>query len=79
MPGRRNGGTWERGKVKKVVVERTLRTFLTFLRRIAGMPDYDAHVAHLRRFHPEHPIPSQREFYDEFTRTRYGEGPTRCC
>ena len=54
-------------------------SFLTFLRRIAGMPDYVAHVEHLRRCHPDQPVPTERQFFDEFTRARYGDGPTRCC
>jgi uncharacterized short protein YbdD (DUF466 family) len=49
------------------------------LRRIAGMPDYVAHVEHLRRHHPERPMPSRREFYEDFVRARYQDGPTRCC
>jgi uncharacterized short protein YbdD (DUF466 family) len=49
------------------------------MRQIAGMPDYSAHVQHLRRFHPERPVPTERQFYDDFTRSRYGDGPTRCC
>jgi uncharacterized short protein YbdD (DUF466 family) len=49
------------------------------LRSIAGMPDYDAHVEHLRDFHPERPIPTERQFYDDFIRARYEDGPTRCC
>ena len=43
------------------------------------MPDYADHLEHLRRDHPERPIPSQREFYEEFVRNRYQDGPTRCC
>ncbi|MEO8227696.1 MAG: YbdD/YjiX family protein [Gemmatimonadota bacterium] len=43
------------------------------------MPDYPAHVAHLRSAHPERPIPSEREFFEEYLRTRYADGPTRCC
>jgi uncharacterized short protein YbdD (DUF466 family) len=54
-------------------------SFLSVLRRIAGMPDYEAYVAHLRRCHPECPLPSEREFYEEFVRNRYSEGATRCC
>jgi uncharacterized short protein YbdD (DUF466 family) len=50
-----------------------------FLRRIAGMPDYAAHIKHLQHSHPETPIPTEREFYDDFVRARYGDGPTRCC
>ncbi|MBA2627322.1 MAG: YbdD/YjiX family protein [Gemmatimonadales bacterium] len=49
------------------------------LRRIAGMPDYGAHVAHLRRAHPDRPVPTRKEFFDEYLRTRYADGPTRCC
>jgi uncharacterized short protein YbdD (DUF466 family) len=52
---------------------------LSALRRIAGMPDYAAHVEHLRRFHSGRPIPTEREFFEEFIRSRYGDGPTRCC
>jgi uncharacterized short protein YbdD (DUF466 family) len=50
-----------------------------FLRSIAGMPDYAAHIRHLRRYHPERRLPTEREFYEEFVRVRYGEGTTRCC
>lgn len=57
---------------------RVLRAAAT-LRRIAGMPDYRAHVAHLRSAHPERPIPGEREFFEEYLRTRYADGPTRCC
>jgi uncharacterized short protein YbdD (DUF466 family) len=56
-----------------------VRQIGAFLRRIAGMPDYAAHLEHLRRSHPERPIPTQREFYEEFVRSRYEDGPTRCC
>jgi uncharacterized short protein YbdD (DUF466 family) len=53
--------------------------FLSVLKRLLGMPDYAAYVAHLQTCHPERPVPSEREFYDEYVRTRYGDGPTRCC
>ena len=43
------------------------------------MPDYAAYVAHLERCHPGRPVPSEREFYLEYVRARYGDGPTRCC
>ena len=49
------------------------------VRRIAGMPDYASHVDHLRRCHPERPLPSEREFFEEYVRARYADGPTRCC
>jgi uncharacterized short protein YbdD (DUF466 family) len=57
----------------------TFPTFLTALRHIAGMPDYRAHVEHLRRCHPESPIPSEREFFEDYLQRRYQNGATRCC
>jgi uncharacterized short protein YbdD (DUF466 family) len=56
-------------------LEQLLRT----LRKVAGMPDYVEHVQHLHRCHPERPVPTQRQFYDEFVKARYEDGPTRCC
>ena len=56
-----------------------LSDLLVTLRSIAGMPDYQHYVEHLRQHHPERPIPSERDFYDDFVRARYGDGPTRCC
>ena len=53
--------------------------FLATLRRLLGMPDYDAYVAHLRARHPDRAIPTEREFYDDYVRARYADGPTRCC
>jgi uncharacterized short protein YbdD (DUF466 family) len=49
------------------------------LRRVAGMPDYAGHLEHLRRCHPDRPVPSEREFFEEFVKARYADGPTRCC
>jgi uncharacterized short protein YbdD (DUF466 family) len=51
----------------------------SFLRRIAGMPDYAAYLEHLSRCHPDRSVPSEREFYAEFVRSKYGDGCTRCC
>jgi uncharacterized short protein YbdD (DUF466 family) len=56
-----------------------MRELLRALRRVMSMPDYEAHLEHLRRCHPDRPAPSEREYFDQFVRTRYGDGPTRCC
>jgi uncharacterized short protein YbdD (DUF466 family) len=56
-----------------------ISNLLSAVRRIAGMPDYAAHLEHLRRCHPDRALPSEREFYEEYVRARYAEGPTRCC
>ena len=56
-----------------------LAKLLAGFKRIAGMPDYMAYTEHLRRCHPERLVPSERQFFEDFLRTRYGDGPTRCC
>ena len=43
------------------------------------MPDYEAYRAHLRERHPDRPVPSEREFYQEFVTARYAGGTSRCC
>ena len=52
---------------------------VTTIKRLTGMPDYEAYVAHLSARHPERPVPSEREFYDEFVRAKQGSGVMRCC
>lgn len=66
------GGLWRRVRAR-------LAGCLTTLRQVSGMPDYPAYVRHLRRRHPARPIPSEREYFDLYLRSRYGDGPTRCC
>jgi uncharacterized short protein YbdD (DUF466 family) len=87
MPGRRTDGQAD-GRTDVTLSKRSaargpglqlLAQLFGALRRIAGMPDYGAHLEHLRRVHPEKPIPSEREFYEDFVRNRYQDGPTRCC
>ena len=56
-----------------------LQIALQTLRRVAGMPDYAAHLEHVQRCHPDRPAPSEREFFEQYLRSRYGDGPTRCC
>jgi len=49
------------------------------VRRLTGMPDYDAYLAHCRDAHPDEPVRSEREFFDDYLKRRYEGGPTRCC
>ena len=56
-----------------------LSRLLPALRRLFGMPDYAGYCAHLRERHPDRALPTEREFFDQFVRVRYGDGPTRCC
>ena len=66
---------WDRGPAGTWA---SLAALLSAVRRVAGMPDYAAHLEHLRRCHPERPLPSDREFFEEYVRARYADGPTRC-
>ena len=56
-----------------------LANVLAVLRRVVGMPDYDSYVRHVRACHPERPVPSEREFFDEYIRVKYQGGAMRCC
>lgn len=56
-----------------------LAALLRVIRRMSGMPDYHAYLEHLRCRHPGQPVPTEREFYDSYLKTRYGDSPTRCC
>ena len=47
--------------------------------RITGMPDYQAYLTHVRAAHPERPLPTERQYFDEYLKGRYESGPTRCC
>jgi uncharacterized short protein YbdD (DUF466 family) len=76
---RGKGGDERKRGSGEVGLRGAFRRALSAVRRIAGMPDYSAHVEHLRRHHPDRPVPTERQFYDEFTRARYSDGPTRCC
>ncbi|WP_324191725.1 YbdD/YjiX family protein [Nocardia elegans] len=46
---------------------------------MVGGQDYQRYVAHLRRRHPDRPVPSEREYW----RTRHAEAErnpaSRCC
>jgi uncharacterized short protein YbdD (DUF466 family) len=48
-------------------------------RLLIGVPDYDTYVEHMRLRHPERPVMSYAEFFDERMRARYRGGGGRCC
>jgi uncharacterized short protein YbdD (DUF466 family) len=65
--------------VAKGPMLRFITRLIGLVRSIAGMPDYDCYLDHLRMHHPDAPVPTPRAFYEDFLRARYGDGPTRCC
>jgi uncharacterized short protein YbdD (DUF466 family) len=77
MQGRRTGGQAE-GRTEGTRPGWTVRLSQT-LRQVAGMPDYQRYLEHLQRCHPDRPIPTEKDYYQEFLGTRYQDGPTRCC
>jgi uncharacterized short protein YbdD (DUF466 family) len=49
-------------------------------RLMCGVPDYEGYVAHLRLHHPDRPVPSYGEFFQQRQDARYGRnGNARCC
>jgi uncharacterized short protein YbdD (DUF466 family) len=78
MLGKRTGGRADRRTVGPDGCA-GWRSLLSGIRRMTGMPDYAGYCEHLRRSHPEASLPSERQFYEDFVRSRYGDGPTRCC
>lgn len=60
-------------------ITRTWRALVAAARRIAGVPDYESYVAHLKSRHPERAIPSARTFFAERQQARYRAGGGRCC
>ena len=79
-PPHRPTRLWERqGILWLRLLLRKIETCVADFRRIAGMPDYNAYLEHLRRCHPDWPVPSEREFFALYVESRYGAGPTRCC
>ena len=59
--------------------ETALNRFVRAVRRILGMPDYEEYLRHLKRCHGSDPVPSEREFFESYLRSRYGRSPSRCC
>ena len=49
------------------------------VRRIIGVPDYAAYVAHVRACHPDRVPLSEAEFVADRLRARYEQPGNRCC
>ena len=56
-----------------------MRKLLSVFKRIVGMPDYAGYLAHAREHHPDCPLLSEREYYDQYLAARYSGGGSRCC
>jgi uncharacterized short protein YbdD (DUF466 family) len=52
--------------------------FWHVLREASGEGDYARYCAHLRAHHPDHPLPSEKQFYLERLKQKYAR-VSRCC
>ena len=52
---------------------------LSAFKQITGMPDYARYLEHAREYHPDCPLLSEREFYEQYIAARYEGGGSRCC
>lgn len=55
------------------------RRIARVIRRIIGVPDYEAYVAHVRTHHPGQEPMSERDFDRERLTARYSKPGNRCC
>ena len=62
-----------------IVAPGLARRVVTLIQRVSGMPNYAAYLEHLRQHHPGCPVPSEREFFNDYLKRRYGGGFSRCC
>ncbi len=60
-------------------LKRFWRQAVRAARLLIGVPDYDTYVEHMRLRHPERPVMSYAEFFEERMRARYRGGGGRCC
>lgn len=49
------------------------------VRRVIGVPDYSAYVAHMAAAHPSEPVLSREAFVAERMAARYQQAGNRCC
>ncbi|MCX4096085.1 YbdD/YjiX family protein [Nocardia sp. alder85J] len=61
------------------MVARAGRALVWYLNAILGGQDYSRYVEHLRRNHPDCPIPSEREYWRERHDAADRNPTNRCC
>ncbi len=59
-------------------MKKLLQAVSRFTREASGEGAYARYCEHLRRHHPGHTIPSEKDFYLERLRQKYSR-PSRCC
>ncbi|GAB2724758.1 YbdD/YjiX family protein [Nocardia thraciensis] len=70
-PGARGGPAW--------TVLRGARAVVSYMNAVLGGQDYARYVEHLRRNHPDRPIPSERDYWRERHDDAARNPANRCC
>ncbi|MBF6174422.1 YbdD/YjiX family protein [Nocardia blacklockiae] len=65
------------GPVRAVL--RGVRAVARYMNSVLGGEDYARYVEHLRRKHPDRPVPSEREYWRERHDAAARNPGTRCC
>ena len=60
-------------------IQERLTLLTAVLRRVAGVPDYDRYVAHVRACHPGTEPLGWADFYAARLEERYNKPGARCC
>ncbi|MFF3566344.1 YbdD/YjiX family protein [Nocardia jiangxiensis] len=60
-------------------VARAARAVAGYVNAILGGRDYARYVEHLRRNHPDRPVPTEREYWRERYAAAERNPATRCC
>ncbi|MBF6060778.1 YbdD/YjiX family protein [Nocardia terpenica] len=58
---------------------RAARALIWYVNSVLGGQDYARYVEHLRRNHPDHPIPTEREYWRERHAAADRNPANRCC
>lgn len=56
-----------------------LKTMYCYLNEIAGVPNYERYLEHVRKHHPEQTPLSETEFHRRAIDEKYGSGNIRRC
>lgn len=56
-----------------------IKVVVDYIEAIAGVPNYEQYVAHMREYHADQSILNEKEFHQKAIDERYGSGTIRRC
>jgi uncharacterized short protein YbdD (DUF466 family) len=60
-------------------IKKSCRAIAYYLNEMAGVPNYNRYLDHLKKHHPDQPPMTRAEFYRQAIDERYGSGDIRRC